>query len=275
MIKKICIIVAVAVIVLAISIQYKAPIISHVRHQLATTIDVEQAEQQPLVHMACIMDGNRRWAKQRGLQPWEGHKAGIEAVKKVIEFCIAKKIKYLSLYTFSQENFKRSEQELKYLFDLMMQEADKGADEFKKHGIKLRFLGDRSLFPSQLVPLIDQFEKETAHCQTLQVNLLFCYGAQQEIAMAAKAIAQKCKAGQLDADAITPELFAQHLWTQDLPEPDLIIRTGYVSRLSNFLLFQAAYAELYMIDCYWPEIGKEMLQDIYDRFVRSKRNFGA
>ncbi|GMU19351.1 MAG: hypothetical protein AMXMBFR12_05430 [Candidatus Babeliales bacterium] len=246
---------------------------AQVDHILATSLDVEQEVNVP-VHVACIMDGNRRWAKQRGLEKVEGHKEGIEAAKKTIEFCLEKKIKYLSLYTFSTENFNRSQDEVKAIFELMMQEAQKGIDEFKKHDIRIRFIGDRNLFPSELVPYLDQFEKETAHCDKLHVSFLFCYGAQQEIAAAAKNIARKVKTGELAEDQITPTLFSQHLWTHELPEPDLIIRTGSVSRLSNFLLFQAAYAELFMLDCFWPAITKEKLQEIYEQFVKRQRRFG-
>lgn len=246
---------------------------------LSTNIDVLQIadaqETSGLHHLACIMDGNRRWAKKRGLEPWEGHREGIAAAKRVVEFCIEKKIKYLSLYTFSPENFKRSDQEINYLFDLMMQEAQKGIEEFKKHDIRLRFIGDRSLFPAQLAPLLDQFEKETAHCDTLHLTFLFCYGGRQEIAAAAKSIAHKLKAGEIKEEEITPEAVSAHLWTRDLPDPDLIIRTGAVARLSNFLLFQAAYSELYMLDCFWPDISKEHLQQAYDAFLHCKRNFGT
>ncbi len=244
-----------------------------------TSLDVpmpqEIEEAQPLQHLACIMDGNRRWAKERGLSSTEGHKKGIEMSKLIIEFCLEKKIPYLSLYIFSNENFRRTEQELKSIFGLMLQEANKGIEEFKKHDIRLRFIGDRSLFPEQLLPLLDQFEKETAHCKTLQASFLFCYGARQEIAAAAKNIAHKVKIDELAEDDITPELFADHLWTRELPEPDLIIRTGYVSRLSNFLLYQAAYSELYMLDCFWPDITKEKLQEAYDQYISSERRFGA
>lgn len=268
--------VVVASLLVSFGLWYSLPSAQLLRNTISTHIDVEQVVDAPaLVHLACIQDGNRRWAKQRGLEKVEGHKAGIEAAKRTIEFCLEKKIKYLSLYTFSAENFNRSQDEVKAIFELMMQEAHKGIEEFKKNDIRLRFIGDRSLFPSQLLPLLDQFEKETAHCDTLHVSFLFCYGAQQEIAAAAKNIARKVKAGELAEDDITPELVSQHLWTHELPEPDLIIRTGYVSRLSNFLLFQAAYAELCMLDCFWPDITKEKLQHVYDQYVNSQRRFGV
>lgn len=244
-----------------------------------TSLDIptpqELEEMQPLRHLACIMDGNRRWAKERGMVPWYGHAEGVSAVQKVIKFCLEKKIKYLSLYTFSLENFRRSQEENSYLFKLMVKEAEKGTQEFKKYGIRLRFIGDRNLFPEQLSPLLDQVEKETAHLDTLNVTFLFCYGGRQEIASAAKNIAHKVKLGQLQEDDITPELVSQHLWTAEIPDPDLIIRTGSFSRLSNFLIYQAAYSELYVLDCLWPDLNKEHLQDAYDAFMECKRNFGA
>lgn len=255
---------------------YTVPSAHLLSTSISTYIDIEQLHECPeLVHLACIQDGNRRWAKQHGLEKVEGHKAGIEAAKKTIEFCLEKKIKYLSLYTFSTENFNRSQDEVKAIFELMIQEAHKGVEEFKKHDIRVRFIGDRSLFPEQLIPFLDQFEKETAHCQALQVSFLFCYGAQQEIAAAAKNIARKVKEGEISVDDITPELVSKHLWTHELPEPDVIIRTGYVTRLSNFLLFQAAYAELFMLDCFWPDINKQRLQQVYDQFLNNQRRFGT
>ena len=245
---------------------------------LEKCIDLPQeiaANERSLVHLACIMDGNRRWARKNGLAPWEGHSHGIQAAKRIIEFCLEKKIKYLTVYTLSPENFKRSAQELEYLFNLMTQEAQKGAQEFIKHGIRVRFIGDRSLFPAGLVPLLDEIEKNTAHLDTLQVNVLFCYGARQEIAAAAKSIAQKVKDNELSPDDITPQLLSAYLWNSNFPDPDLIIRTGKVSRLSNFLLYQAAYSELYMLDCFWPEVTKEHFEHAYNAFLLSKRTFGA
>lgn len=236
--------------------------------------EICQKEERALNHLACIMDGNRRWAKKQGLAPWYGHKEGVEAVRKAVRFCIDKKIKYLSLYTFSLENFARAPEENNYLFDLMVQEAQKGVEEFKKNGVRLRFIGDRNLFPAHLRPLLDDVEHETAAMNTLHVNFLFCYGGRQEIAAAVKSIARKVKEEQLTEDEITPELIGQHLWMADVPDPDLIIRTGNVSRLSNFLLYEAAYSEIYILDCLWPDITSEHLQEAYDEFMNVKRNFG-
>lgn len=246
---------------------------------LATQVDLPSAdtitEAGAMRHLACIMDGNRRWAKRNGLKPWYGHREGVEAVRKVIQFCLEKKIRYLSLYTFSLENFKRSAEENKYLFGLMVQEAQKGVAEFRKYGVRLRFRGDRSLFPQDLSPLLDRVERDTADMDVLHVTFLFCYGGRQEIANAAKHVAVDLKAGKISEEAITPELLSSYLWTYDLPDPDLVIRTGGYSRLSNFLLYQAAYSEIYVLDCLWPDITTEHLEEAYTAFVQSTRNFGA
>jgi len=267
------------VLVLCAYFAIRKPEIAISQH-VETSLDIPDSaqitpQQSSLTHLACIMDGNRRWAKKRGLKPWEGHKAGVEAARTIIEFCIEKKIKYLTLYTFSSENFNRTPEELRYIFDLVLKKAQEGTHEFKKNDVRVRFIGDRSLFPPQLVPLIDQFEKETAHCQTLQVSFLFCYGARQEIAAAARMLAHDVKVGKVKEEDITDDLFDSYLWNKDFPDPDLIIRTGYASRLSNFLLYQAAYSELYMMDCYWPEVTKEHFQKAYDEFTHSERRFGV
>jgi undecaprenyl diphosphate synthase len=244
-------------------------------HALETSLDMSKDGSPPVQHLACIMDGNRRWAQKKGLKPWYGHKEGIEAVKKVIEFCYEKKIPYLTLYTFSLENFNRSADENSYLFTMMLQEAQKGVDEFRKYGVRARFIGDRNLFPAQLIPLLDSVEQQTADLSNVQVTFMFCYGARQEIAAAAKSIALHVKSGALSIDEITPELFSAYLLTSNIPDPDLIIRTGGYSRLSNFLLYQAAYSELCILDCLWPDITKEHLQKALDDYCSVKRNYGG
>jgi undecaprenyl diphosphate synthase len=225
-------------------------------------------------HLACIMDGNRRWAMNQGLVSWLGHQNGLNAVKRVIDFALTKKIEYLSLYTFSIENLQRSEAEQRYLFEVLAQEALRDLDEFKSKGVRMRFVGDRALFPKTVQPVCKQVEQETAHCTALQVNFLLCYGGQQEIVDTAKRIAIKVKKGDLQADDITVALFDQLLWTGSMPSPDLIIRTGGDNRLSNFLLFQCAYSELYFLDCLWPDISSAELESALIYFDKCRKNFG-
>lgn len=226
-------------------------------------------------HLACIMDGNRRWARKRGWLPWVGHRKGAQAVKRVVDFCLEKKIPYLSLYTFSLENFKRPQEELTYIFDIMLEESEAMLAEYIEKGVKVRFIGDRSLFPTRIAPVLEHIEQQTAHLSTLNLNFLFCYGARQEIIGGIKTIVSKIKSGQLHEDELSDEIFAQHLWTSGIPEPEMILRTGGVKRLSNFLLYQTAYAEFYFIDCLWPELTKNHLEKAMAFFNNCQRNYGT
>jgi undecaprenyl diphosphate synthase len=226
-------------------------------------------------HLACIMDGNRRWAKSQGWLPWFGHKEGVEAAKRAIEFCLENKISYLSLYTFSTENFKRPREEISYLFDIIFYEALEALLPMcKEQQVRVKFIGDRSLFPISLTPRIEQLEEETKQYSRLTLNVLFCYGAQQEMVSGVKNIIAAVKAGALDPDDISEATITQNLWTNGTPPPDMILRTGGVKRLSNFLLYQAAYSEFYFLDCMWPEIQKKDLAQAVSYFNECRRNFG-
>lgn len=225
-------------------------------------------------HIAFIMDGNRRWAKKQGLLPFLGHNKGAQTIQHVIEFCLKNKIKYSSLYTFSLENFSRSVQEVTYLFDLLIAEAHKKLPVFLEHNIRVRFIGDRSLFPAQIMTVAQDMEEKTVDCSALNLNFLFCYGARQEIMAAVKMCVEEVKKGLIALEDITDELFKKYLWTGDIPDPELIIRTSGFKRLSNFLLYQAAYSEFCFLDCLWPDITQEHMQHALDNYLETKRNFG-
>lgn len=228
-----------------------------------------------LTHLACIMDGNRRWAAQQNLAKLFGHKKGIETISTVADFCLAKKIPYLSLYAFSIENlYNRSSEEQSYLFGKLAQEAAEDIDIFKQKNVRIQFIGDRTLFPQTMQSIGEKIEKETAHCTALILNLLLCYGGQQEIVAATKRIAIQVAQGVLKESDITPQLFAQHLWTAAIPAPNLIIRTGNQQRLSNFLLYQAAYSELYFLDCMWPDISETELEKALTYYHECRKMFG-
>jgi len=230
---------------------------------------MKRLQEKPLNHLGIIMDGNRRWAQQHGYKPWIGHRQGVEPVKEAMSFCKEHGIQHLTLYVFSLENFKRPQEELSYLFDILAQEiASKEMENLFKENVRVRFIGDRSLFPQQLVPIIADIEQKTADHSGLYVNLLFCYGGQQEIAAAGKAIAEQNDPVSSFSD------FKKYMWSADVPAIDLIIRTAGDQRLSNFLPMQAAYSELYFTDCFWPELTKEDLKQAVTFFVSSKRNFG-
>lgn len=227
-------------------------------------------------HLAIIPDGNRRWAASHKLESFFGHKKGTEAVRSAIAVCIKNGIKYLTFYTFSLENFRRSEEEKSYLwYQLLGVELRKDLPELIEQGVQVRFLGDTRLFPEKLAEIIKDIEEKTKNGGRLMLNLLFCYGAQQEIVYAAQQVAKDVQEGKLKSDEISSETIKNYLWTAGIPDPDLIIRTGNVFRLSNFLLFQAAYSEFMFLDCFWPEVTEEILQKSLYRFTSLQRNFGT
>jgi undecaprenyl diphosphate synthase len=228
-----------------------------------------------LQHLACIMDGNRRWAAARGLMPWEGHSFGIAPVRKTIDFCLEHAVAHLSLYMFATQNFKRSQLELAQLFGLC---NEKNIDDLlgiaHDHNVRFCFVGDRSLFPLSLQPLIDRLEQETQYKSALRVHLLFCYSGRQEIIAAVRNIARDVQAGTLDPAQVDEALFHKTLWLKDAPHPELVIRTGGMKRLSDFLLYQVAYSELYFTDCLWPDFDESILSDAFSYFNQCRRNFG-
>lgn len=229
-----------------------------------------------ITHLACIMDGNRRWAQRQGWRAWDGHRAGVKAAGRAVDFCLSHSIPYLTLYTFSIENFKRSEQEKKFLFTILFKELKKDfIQQLIEKGVRVRFVGDRSLFPDGVAKECDEIEAMTQKGAQLQLNLLFAYGSRQEILHGVKTVAQQVANGSLSVDEITDQDFQNCLWTAGTPAPDIIVRTGGVSRLSNFLLFQAAYSELFFLDCMWPDISIKDLDTILEKFNETQRNFGS
>lgn len=226
-------------------------------------------------HLALIMDGNRRWAKQRGLLPWIGHQEGAKVIEHVVNFCLQQGIRYVSLYTFSLENKKRPEAEVRFLFDLLVNEAMSMIQSCTEKNIRVRFIGDRHQYPDYVRTAVERLENATKECSALQLNFLFFYGAQQEIIWTVKELARKLAYGELKEEELTNEVFEQCLWTYGLPQPDLIIRTGGHNRLSNFLLYQAAYSEIMFLDDLWPDITPAHLQTCITKFYDAQRNFGV
>ncbi|MFA5998887.1 MAG: polyprenyl diphosphate synthase [Candidatus Babeliales bacterium] len=219
-------------------------------------------------HLGLIMDGNRRWAKKQGMFPWLGHRQGAKTIEMVINYCIEQKISYLSLYTFSLENFKRSQTEISYLFALI-DESQSRIEEFVKLGVRVRFVGDISSLPDQTKNVCLKIEAATQACTVLQCNFLMCYGGQQEILAAVQRLIQD------KVETVTIDNFKKYLWLGDIPDPEVIIRTGGVRRLSNFLSFQSAYAEINFLDCLWPDLTKELLHQTLEQAVQAKKNFGS
>ena len=227
-------------------------------------------------HLAIIMDGNRRWAKKKGLSFTTGYKdGGVGAMRRAIEFALKKNIKFLSLYTFSLENFKRPQAEQDFIFNSLVAEGPRHLEFLHKHQIKTRFIGDPERFPEHVKPTITMLESETASYTNLQVNMLFCYGGQQEIVNAVKKIAHQVALGALQESEISESTMYEYLWAGNIPNPELIIRTGNAHRLSNFLLFQAAYSELYFLECFWPDITEDDLERAVAAYASTQKNFGV
>ena len=226
-------------------------------------------------HLACIMDGNRRWARKQRKLFGDGHRQGIRAAERVMDFCLQQSIPYLSLYTFSLENFRRSATERYFLFNILFKEIrEKMVDVFRKKKIRISFRGDQTLFPESVRDDCAEIEAETAQGDALHVSLLFCYGGRQEIVAGVKKVVATIQRGDLSVDQLTDTMFETYLWTAGFPAPDMIIRTGGVHRLSNFLLFQAAYSELFFLDCLWPELDDTHLKTVITSFQERQRNFG-
>lgn len=226
-------------------------------------------------HIAIQMDGNRRWAKQNGYESYIGHYYGAQTAQKAIEFCLNNNIPHLSLYTLSIENLKRSQEEKSYIFNLLISLTEKYLSEYISKGVKIKFIGNRSLSPANVIEMCNKIEEKTKDLNKLQVNLLFCYGSRQEILDATKKIAAKVASGELSEMEITDELFAKYLWTNESPEPDIIIIPGGKKRISNFLLYQSAYSEYFFLDYMWPDIKELHLEDVVNQFKTRKRNFGV
>ena len=225
-------------------------------------------------HVAIIMDGNRRWAKKRMLPSAAGHKKGVEALRSTLKACAKFGIKYLTVYAFSTENWKRDKEEVEFLMSLLAKTIVNEVPEFIDNDIKLTFIGDRKSLSKEIVDVLEFGEKETAHCKTLNLQIAFNYGARMEITNALKEISLKVKNGEISADEITEDLISQNLYTFNIPDPDLLIRTGGEQRISNYLLWQCAYTEIYITDIFWPEFDEKALAGAILEFNSRQRRFG-
>ena len=226
-------------------------------------------------HVAIIMDGNGRWARARGLPRAAGHRQGSEAVRRTVAGAIELGISYLTLYGFSSENWKRPVSEVEDLMGLLRRYLQAEIAELHQKGIRLRVIGERSRLPRDIVRLIDDAETQTAGMERLNLVMAISYGGRQDIAAAARRLAEDVAAGRLDPSAIDARRFADALSTQGIPDPDLVIRTSGEKRISNFLLWQSAYSELVFVDKLWPDFGKEDLADAIREFQQRDRRYGA
>jgi len=226
-------------------------------------------------HVAIIMDGNGRWAHARGLPRIMGHKKGAEAVRATVTACGELGIDYLTLYAFSSENWKRPMEEVDDLMGLLRHYLRNELNRLNRNNVRLRCIGQRERLAPDIVNLIEDAEARTAANTGLTLVLALNYGGQAEIVDAARQIARRVQQGLLDPALIDETMFATHLQTKDFPDPDIIIRTSGEQRLSNFLLWQAAYAEFLFIDDYWPDFTKDRLLDAVNEYRSRDRRYGA
>jgi len=229
----------------------------------------------PPAHVAIIMDGNGRWAKSRGLPRIAGHRRGADAVRRTVEAAGEFGIAYLTLFGFSSENWKRPVGEVDDLMGLLRHFIQAEIAEINARGASVRVIGDRERLPADIVGLIANAEALTAANTGLRLTVALSYGGRAEIAAAARAIAAAAKAGTLEPEAVDEVCFARHLLTAGMPDPDLVIRTSGEQRISNFLLWQTAYAEFVFTPTLWPDFGKADLAKALDDYHRRERRYGA
>ncbi len=225
-------------------------------------------------HIAIIMDGNGRWAKKRGLPRAAGHKRGVDTVRNIVETCTQLGVKYLTLYTFSTENWKRPQEEVSVLMRLLLRSLKDRTSELHENDIKLTTIGDISALPVEVQnQLLEDIEK-TKNNKKMVLNLALSYSGRWEILRAVNNISEELKEGKINAGKIDEKIFSDHLTTCNMPDPDLVIRTSGEFRVSNFLLWQIAYSEFYITDVYWPEFNREHLYDAIRNFQKRERRFG-
>lgn len=226
-------------------------------------------------HVAIVMDGNGRWARSRGLPRLAGHRQGVETVRKIVDACPELGIEHLTLFAFSTENWKRSDDEIAGLMQLFRSYMKREAKKLAKQDVRVRFLGRREDLAPDIQDMMADLEAESGGRKRFGLNVALNHGSRDEIARAARRIAEKAVAGELDAASITEDLFSDFLDTRGVPDPCLVLRTSGEQRTSNFLLWQAAYAEYDFVDVLWPDFTPEMLAESLERFSRRERRFGA
>ena len=229
----------------------------------------------PPQHIAIIMDGNGRWAQAKGLTRTAGHKRGAEAVHRAVEGAVEEGIRYLTLFGFSSENWKRPAQEVRDLMGLLRFYLKSEIKKLNNEGIRLRIIGDRHRLEPDIVTLITEAEEITADNLRLDLTIALSYGSRAEIVLASQKIAEQVAAGNITPGDVSEELISSHLYTRDIPDPDLLIRTSGEHRISNFLLWQLAYTELVFIDKRWPDFNKEDFRIAISEFQSRERRFGA
>ncbi|MGR3341648.1 MAG: polyprenyl diphosphate synthase [Paracoccaceae bacterium] len=226
-------------------------------------------------HVAVIMDGNGRWAQARGKPRLFGHRAGAKRVREIVEACPGLGVKYLTVFAFSTENWKRTQGEVSGLMSLFKRYITSEARALRDSGVRVRFIGDRIRLEAKLVALMDELEQMTARNDVVHLTVAINYGSRDEVARATKRLARDVRDGKLDPEEVDAETLARYLDTYVLPDPDLVIRTSGEARISNFLLWQSAYSEYEFIDTLWPDFTAEIFANIVFNYAKRDRRFGA
>ena len=225
-------------------------------------------------HIAVVMDGNGRWAKQRGLPRLAGHRQGVERVREIVTICGHHGISYLTLFAFSRENWHRPPDEVRFLIQLLQFSLEKEKNDLHSRNVRLRVIGDLSRFPDSLQQSVLDTIELTSNNLSLNLTIAINYGGQWDIMNACQSVADSVRKGEVALSDLTPAIFASHLCTSELPEPDFFIRTGGEIRISNFLLWQLAYTELYFTDAYWPDFDEHCFNKALEAFAQRQRRFG-
>lgn len=232
------------------------------------------SEDNRLEHIAIIMDGNGRWAKKRGLPRSFGHKKGAEVVKEVARAAANMGVKFLTLYAFSTENWNRDPEEVATLMSLLRQYLKSDLKELQDNGVRIVFIGERSMLDADIVENMKKIEADTALNEKMTLCIAISYGSRQEIINAAKKIAALAKRGDIQPEDVDSKMFSDMLYTKDIPDPDLVIRTSGEMRISNYLLWQIAYAEFFFTEVLWPDFNEKILADIVADFKTRERRYG-
>ena len=225
-------------------------------------------------HIAIIMDGNGRWAKSRGWDRTAGHRAGVDAVRRIVRACGERGVEHLTLYTFSSENWQRPPLEVRALMGLLVEMIEREVDDLDANQVRLRTIGDLSRLPDRTREALERGIERTAGNTGLQLHLALSYGGRAEILEAARSLARAAQTGRISPEEINEDIFRRSLYSPDVPDPDLMIRPGGDHRISNFLLWQAAYAELWFTDVLWPDFGPDHLDKAIADFQKRQRRYG-
>lgn len=227
-----------------------------------------------LKHIAIIMDGNRRWAKEKFLPSAIGHQKGVTSLKTILKACHSFNIEYLTVYAFSTENWNRPEEEVNFLMSLLAKTISSELNELHENQVRIKFIGDISKLNDSLREILVNAEEYTKDNKGVKLQIAFNYGSRMEIVNAVKNIAQKIESKEISSEDVTEELISKNLYTSNMPDPDLLIRTGGEMRISNYLLWQLAYSEIYITEQYWPEFNEESLTGAILEFQNRNRRFG-